>query len=102
MSSADNWSPTRSLSNSPPKNLSDSPLKNVIITTPSKQSENSTIVDEMPKQKLPQERLSRQILEHHENEESDDDEFDNLDDDEQLFGPNFIDDSVSAQALKNI
>ncbi|XP_036139166.1 uncharacterized protein LOC105834482 isoform X2 [Monomorium pharaonis] len=92
LSSADNWSPT-SLSNSPPKNLSNSSLKNV-ITTPSEQSENS-IVDEMPKQKLPQERLPRQILEYH--EELEDDEFDNLDDDEQLFGPNFDDSMVHLQ-----
>lgn len=103
MYTADNLSPTLTLSNSPPKNLSDSPLKNVITTTPSRQSENSTIFDETLKRKLPQKRL-HQILKHYdENDESDDDEFDNLDDDEQLFGPNFVgNDSVSAQTLKSI
>lgn len=67
------------------------------MTTPSRYQLETSIFDETLKRNFPQKQPSRQILKHNgENYESDDDEFDDLDEDEQLLGPNFGNDSVSA------
>lgn len=77
-------------------------MENVIVTTPSRYQLETSIFDETLKRNFPQKQPSRQILKHNgENYESDDDEFDDLDEDEQLLGPNFGNDSM-VHLQKNI